>query len=292
MSDQNSFFSSVGADVVGAEERFLGPTYPYYKNVKDPRGLGMNDRGTLPQLGKNVSGLIAYTEVLVSGTGNASTTGRPLGNKFFLKTGANCEAPDGKKVPRYIYINNIPMGNIPLVSSLVGNMKTFRGLVPGTMSNLNALNPMGFVAAFSTKAVPKCRSLSMEVVDNNNARRRETRYVADVDIAQLDPCNWGGRGRNPVSGRRCTSGFTGAKPQPPNYSSTSDNSKVTFDIHPEVDKENSDSKSIEIDEELSKTLDDDNDDSKMPKDILKQIYFALLGIMMIYLLYLIVYVRK
>ena len=114
-----------------------------------------------------------YTEILVAGTGNASTNpAGPLGTNF-LKTGANCEAPDGKKVPRYIYINNIPMGNI-LVSSLVGNMKTFRGLVPGTMSNLNALNPMGFVAAFSTKAVPKCRSI-LEVVDNNNARRRETR---------------------------------------------------------------------------------------------------------------------
>ena len=32
--------------------------------------------------------------------------------------------------------------------------------------------------------------------------------------------------------------------------------------------------------------------NQMPKDIFKQIYFALLGIMMIYLLYLIVYVRK
>ena len=253
MSSQNSFFSQVGNEIEKGQSSLLGPTYPYYKNVKDPRGLGMNDRGTLPQLGKNVGGLIAYTEVLVTGTGKASTTGRPLGNAFFLKTGGMCKDKDsGKEVPRYIYVNNIPQGNIPIVSQAMGaNFSMFKGLVPGTMSNLNALNPMGFISAFSTGSTPKCRSLNMEVVDTNNARRRETRFVADVDIAQIDPCTFGGR--NPITGKGCKSYFTN------------------------MDGTNIGTSQV-------------NEDG-FPLDIVTQVYFGILGLLIIYILYCI-YVRK
>ena len=50
----------------------------------------MTDKGTLKALGKNIDGLINYVEVLVTGKSKASATGGPLGNKFFLQTGAKC----------------------------------------------------------------------------------------------------------------------------------------------------------------------------------------------------------
>jgi hypothetical protein len=47
----------------------------------------------------------------------------------------------------------------------------------------------------------------METVDNNDARRRETRFVADIDIKEMDPCYWGNGRKNPLTGRRCRESF-------------------------------------------------------------------------------------
>ena len=198
-----SFISEVTKDIAAAEEKFW-VLLTLTTKKSSPRSLGMGSQGSMPQLARNISGLINYVEVLVTGQGKGSTTGRPLGNKFFLKTAGTCKDVSSKKVvPRYVYISNIPSGNIPIVSSALGtNFSSFKGLVPGSMSNLNALNPMGFIAAFGAGAQPPCRALSMETVDNNDNRGRATHFVADSDINQLDPCLWG-NGRNPVSGKRC-----------------------------------------------------------------------------------------
>jgi len=52
--------------------------------------MGMSPGFSLDALASNVDGLLSYVEVLISGTGNASVTGKPLGNKFFLKTTGKC----------------------------------------------------------------------------------------------------------------------------------------------------------------------------------------------------------
>lgn len=52
--------------------------------------MGMSPGFSLGALANNVDGLLSYVEVLISGTGNASVTGKPLGNKFFLPTTGKC----------------------------------------------------------------------------------------------------------------------------------------------------------------------------------------------------------
>ena len=92
--------------------------------------MGMSDDGNFGALANDIGGLINYVEVLVSGKGG-STTGGPLGDKFFLKTGGKCTDVASKKlVDRYIYIDNIPDGSIPIVSSGMGiKFNEFRGLI-------------------------------------------------------------------------------------------------------------------------------------------------------------------
>ena len=68
----------------------LGPSYDYWKSIKQPSEMGMSPGFSLGALANNVDGLLSYVEVLISGTGNASVTGKPLGNKFFLKTTGKC----------------------------------------------------------------------------------------------------------------------------------------------------------------------------------------------------------
>ena len=94
----SNMFEKVLTDATGIQDKLLGPTYPYWKNIKTPAEIGMSDRGDLQTMGNDINGLIQYVEVLVTGKG-ASSTGGPLGNKFFLQTGGKCMDIDSKKRP-------------------------------------------------------------------------------------------------------------------------------------------------------------------------------------------------
>lgn len=211
MSD---FFKEIANDASAVEEKLLGPTYPYYANIKNPSDMGLSTRGSLSQAAKNVGGLISYTEVLVTGSSKANKSSGPLGNKFFLNTGGKCkDKVSGNSVDRYIYINNVPTGNIPFVSDLgIGNFKDMRGLIPGAMTNLNALNPFKIMGSFFTGTNPECQEITMETIDADNNKGTESKYVATADIKQLDPCIFDDK-KNPVSDKSCSETFTSYDPQ-------------------------------------------------------------------------------
>jgi hypothetical protein len=213
----SNIFQDVLTDAKGVEEKLLGPTYPYYKNIRTPSEIGMSDRGTLPQMSRNINGLIQYVELLVSGNSQASATGGPLGNKFFLQTGAKCAAIDKCSDPsdpstceqtnRYIYVNNVPEGNIPFISGGLGvNFSEFKGLIPGAMGNLNVLNPFAILRAFSSGSTPPCQEITMQTIDVNNNSSSETHYVTLADIQNTDPCSFPG-GLNPVTKAKCKESF-------------------------------------------------------------------------------------
>lgn len=222
--------------------------------------MGMSPGFSLGALATNVDGLLSYVEVLISGTGNASVTGKPLGNKFFLKTTGECSETtaekwkkerdeddawekaykevedkedakqitadqatkqknalneqkkqrdekrqgDKKKVKRWIYVNNIPDGTIPFIAS-GSDGRTFddlRGLIPGALGNLGALNPVQLFKGFTAGTYPDCAEVTLTTVDNDNVKRSEKRHIALVEMVEMNPC-WFPGGYNPASGRRC-----------------------------------------------------------------------------------------
>ena len=240
----SNIFEEVLNDVGAVEEKLLGPDYPYYKYIKAPGDMGMTSEGSLSALGKDINGLVNYVELLVTGEGNASTTGGPLGSKFFLKTGAKC-TNNGNEEDRYIYINNVPVGNIPLISSGMGqNFSTFKGLIPGTMSNLNALNPFTILQAFlSGGAEQECQPITMETIDTYNNKSTETHFVSLIDLKNMDPCVFPDK-NNKFSGKSCKELFStmNEKKKP----------KYVF---------------------------------KIPNDVISQSYFVTLGVLGIYILY-------
>lgn len=246
----SNLFEEVLKDAKGVEEKLLGPTYPYYSNIKTPTQIGMSDKGTIKQMSKDIDGLIQYVEVLVTGKSKASATGGPLGNKFFLKTGAKCSAIDScsdpndistcEKVDRHIYINNVPEGNIPFISSGLGvNFSEFKGLIPGAMGNLNVLNPFGIMRSFLSGSNPPCQPLTMTTITTDNIKTSETHYVTLSDISNMDPCSFPDK-KNPVSKMKCKETFQ-------NYN----NNEIMF----------------------------------LPEDPLAQLYFASLGIIGLFILY-------
>jgi len=204
----SNLFQEVLQDAQGVQNELLGPTYPYYKNIKMPNQIGMSSNGTLTALGNDINGLIQYVEVLVTGNSQASTTGGPLGNKFFLQTGAKCQdTASGNQVDRYIYVDNVPNGDIPFISQGMGvNFSNFQGLIPGAMGNLNALNPYAIMSSFLSGATPPCQEITMQTIDVNNNSSTETQYVTLSDIGNMDACSFQ-NGVNPVNGNKCVEAF-------------------------------------------------------------------------------------
>lgn len=211
----SNMFKEVLTDAKAVEEKYLGPDYPYYKYIKLPDEIGMSSKGDLNTLGKDIDGLVAYVELLVSGDSKASSTGGPLGNKYFLKTGAKCTNTDtGDLVDRYVYVDNVPAGNIPFISQgLDVNFTEFRGLIPGVMSNMNAFNPFTIMQSFLEGSNPDCQEITMETIDVNNNKSNETNFVTKVDISNLDPCIFPDK-KNPITGTSCRESFQNITPAP------------------------------------------------------------------------------
>ncbi len=178
MSD---FFSKIAKGTGELEQSMLGPDYKYYEHIRTPGQMGASDAGNMDAMAKDVAGIINYVELLVAGGGPASDTGGPLGPKFYVKTAGKCKDVSTKKiVPRYIYIDNIPDGNIPIISSGLGvSFSEFKGLLPGILEDAGALNPMSIFAAFQQGATPDCKEVTFPVIGDD----REPSYPTSGHVA-------------------------------------------------------------------------------------------------------------
>jgi hypothetical protein len=208
--------------------------------------------------------LTSYVEVLISGKSKASATGQPLGNKFFQNTKGQCvDTKSGQKKERYIYVNNVPAGNIPFISSGMGvNFSEFRGLIPGVISNANAFNPATLVNAFLTGTTPPCQEITMQTIDNNNKKSNETHFVSLIDIKGMDPCSFSNK-TNPQTNQKCVNTFTTMKM----------NNRLNTDYSYDSDDTSDDSD------------DDDQLYPKIPDSLFAKVYVASLGCLGIYITY-------
>lgn len=195
------------------ENKKIDPSYyNYVENIKSPEELGLSSRGTLSQMVKNVDGLVNYADLLLIGNSKASKAGGgPLGNKFFSNTNSVCKDVDNKEdVDRYIYINNIPSGSLPVLSQVGVKSESLRGLIPGVLENANVLNPATIVNSLSGGIKPECKKVKLETINNNNEKNDETHHISIQDLNNMNPCdfiNKDGYYPHPISGKKCKSGF-------------------------------------------------------------------------------------
>ena len=137
--------------------------------------------------------------VIGSGQSKAQTVS-PLGNKYFMDTGATCKDTAGQSQARYAFVNNIPDGKF-------GG----KGLVPGILEDLTQVNPSAIFMAF--KGESTCQEITMSTRDEKNKVGSESRYVLQSDIDRFNPC-WFPDKRNPVSKEKCE-GFQSQIPNDP-----------------------------------------------------------------------------
>jgi hypothetical protein len=153
------------------------------------------------------------------------------------------------------------------------NFKDLRGLLPGTMSNLNALNPFEIVQGFSAGGTPPCQQVTLQTITTDNKTSTETHYMTKLDLQSMDPCNFG-NGKNPITGKKCRQAFGNIN----NYDYSNEYYNDDEYYTSSSEEEDSDDDEYEI---------EDTDDSilSLPKDPIVQIYLACLGILGIYILY-------
>jgi hypothetical protein len=159
--------SSFLGNLSSIKEDMLGPSYSYSDLIGTPQELGMSERGRLDRLVVNAKAMKAYVDLLVTGQSRASKHGqfRILGSQFFTPTNTKCiDADSGREVDRSLYISNKASGFMPGVSDVTGvNLSMFRGLVPGMIQNMDALNPVKIFRAFTQSAKPKCAKVSLPI---------------------------------------------------------------------------------------------------------------------------------
>jgi hypothetical protein len=189
ISNMSNFFKNILNKADKLEDDILGPDFPYYKFVKSPKELGMSSNGDMDSLTKDIGGIISYVQILISGTGNANKldSRTPLGNQFFLRTGGKCKDYKSKRiVDRSLYVNNIPSSKIPLISNLSGmKFNEFRGLVPGIMHNMYAINPVKMFGAFTQGSQPLCAEVTLPQYDENGRKTMKSGYVPITDLLDL-----------------------------------------------------------------------------------------------------------
>ena len=87
------------------------------------------------------------------------------------------------------------------------NFSEFKGMIPGMMGNLNALNPFAIMQAFMSGTTPDCQEITMQTIDINNNKSSETHFVTLVDIQNTDPCLFPDK-KNPITKEKCREAFT------------------------------------------------------------------------------------
>lgn len=182
-----NFFKDVVTDMDKVQQEFLGPDYAYYKKIRNPSELGVSGSGNLGALEKDIASIIDYVEVLVSGTGPGNAPGKPLGDKFILKTGGQCkDYKTNKLVTRSMYINNVPTKKLPIVSNLTGmSFPDFRGIVPGIMEDMYAINPLKMFSAFMEGNEPLCAEVNLPTRDANDHESTQSAYIPITELEDM-----------------------------------------------------------------------------------------------------------
>jgi len=248
-----------------SEEAEVDNNYNYSKYIKTPKEMNIKVGDSLSNVENGVAGIFSYVKLLIEGKSNASKTGKPLGNKYFLRTAESCiNQNTSKKEKRSLYFDNVPTGNLGIFKDMGEEFSEFRGLVPGAIEDVMAIGKIDFFAAFTETGIPKCLPVKLKTIDINNKEGSDTQYVTISDVKEISPCNFITK-THPVTGAVCTrDGFT-------MQSDTTNDDKNNAELYKNY-----------------YNLDDDNDADgnnmklMMPDDVFLKVLFYSLGALSVY----------
>ena len=244
-------------------EKEVDNSYDYTKYIKTPADMKLEIGSDISNVEKGVVAIFDYVKLLIEGKSNASKTGKPLGNKYFVSTTEDCIVEStNEKVKRSLYFDNVPSGTVGVLKDTGDNFSEFRGLVPGVVENVMSIGRIDFFSAFTQTGIPKCLPVKLKTIDINNNESTDKQYVTISDIEGISPCNFFTR-VNPVTEDVCK--------------------RDSFTVSED------DEKNAELYKNYYKLDDDDGDfDNKsmklmMPDDVFLKILFYSLGALSFYI---------
>lgn len=248
--------------------------YEYYKYIKSPQEMGIKSGSSMENITKGVEGIMNYIKLLIDGYSVASTTGQPLGNRFFLPTSEKCKNKiTGRIEDRSLYFDNIPKGDLGLIKDTGGSLTGFRGLIPGAVEDVMSLGKIDFFSVFTNTGIPDCLPVKLVTIDKNNKVGRDTGYITISDIKEISPCNFISR-VNPVTEYECRRQGFGLR-------STLQNEEDNAEFYRDYYKLNVD----DDDDSQGKSNNSKNKGTKMmmPDDLFLQVLFYSLGALTVYI---------
>ena len=250
--------------------------YSYANQIMTPDDLGIRAGTSWSNITDGFGGLMAYMKVLIVGGGKGqrncysggkeiSGCTKPLGDRYLLKTMGKCKATsknsNGEEttedVTRYVYLNNIPDGQIPFMGAGSKGVMP-KGLVPGVFKNISGLNPIPILKSFTESSKPDCTAITVSIVDTDNTKRNQTAHVANDEIKKIEPCVFAsidGQRVNPITKVTCTK-------------SEADIERTGF-----TNRYSNQLKPLEIPQV-----------SEFPEDPIIKIYYISIGLLMLYIL--------
>ena len=149
----------------------LGPKYSFADQLLCPSEIGVHRSGTIDGVATAVGGINYYVDAIGFGEATLFAKGmkklqqRPLGLRYFLKTGQTCH----NGADMYEYISSVPSG-LPgsageTVKKMMGGTE-LRGLAPGIMEDsIGALNPLPMFKSVMGSGYAKCKKETRPVGD-------------------------------------------------------------------------------------------------------------------------------
>lgn len=241
--------------------------YNYSKYIKTPKEMGIKVGDSLDNVSDGVGAIFSYVKLLVEGTSNASKTGKPLGNKYFLETSENCiNQYTNEKVKRSLYFDNVPTGTLGILKDTGNEFSEFKGLVPGAIENVMAIGKIDFFSAFTDVGIPKCLPVKLKTINVNNKQGIDTHYITISDIEAISPCNFITK-TNPVTEAVCTrDGFT----MPDDNTNEDINNAELYKNY------------YNLDDDSDSGMDSKNMKLMMPDDVFLKVLFYSLGALSVY----------
>lgn len=199
---------------ISTSSEYLGPNYPYHAMISIPEDMGMSPKGDLETLGKNVTGLINYGSLLMTGDTIANKKiaheqeslggQQPVGDRIFVKTHGQClpknkagqyvETDDAgkpigwpddfkllkeqEKEPKNLPNRYVFIDHIP-TGNIPGlkNLSALKGFVPGLMDNIFKLNPIKIIDAMKQPAKPDCLYVDFQTITYDKTKDISNQHV-------------------------------------------------------------------------------------------------------------------
>ena len=182
------------------------PNFNFNASIPGPNEMGVRSKGSrgkhLAQIAKNAGAVSGYLDMVIGGTPSDFTKNlmgesskniiRPLGGRFFIDTITKCKYDNPEtgleeEVNKSMYMDMVPRGNAlgaEVSQKLRDSGFDTRGLIPGVMEDVQALNPMGLLNAAITGNNSKCIKVKAIVNEkqqdgslNPNGKHPDIQYI-------------------------------------------------------------------------------------------------------------------